>query len=155
MTTFHGHERRFSWVYGFQWGQKNGCHEYFIGLFVKIVVLGYTKCKKHCSIITIILVLGFSSLKVEVAWFPIRCCANYNYPLNFVVFPVSWKFLKRLYIVFFSFFNTVCPLPNPTKNILQHDSNFQALAHIEIIPGKPVTSLATKKHKMALKLGKI
>lgn len=42
-------------------------HEYFIGLFVKIVVLGYTKCKKHCSIITIILVLGSSSLKVEVA----------------------------------------------------------------------------------------
>ena len=56
-------------------------------------------------------------------------------------------------IVFF--FNTmhVQPPPSPTKkkNNLQNDSNFQAVAHIQIIPWKPITSLGTEMRKMAFK----
>ena len=36
------------------------------------------------------------------------------------------------------------PPPDPTKNYLQNDSNFQAVAHIQIILKKPNTSLATE-----------
>ena len=42
------------------------------------------------------------------------------------------------------------PPPDPTKNYLQNDSNFQALAHIQIILQKPNTNLATEMRKMAL-----
>jgi len=41
--------------------------------------------------------------------------------------------------------------PHPTKHNLQNNSNFQAVVHIQIIPGKRVTCLATEMRKMALK----
>lgn len=39
--------------------------------------------------------------------------------------------------------------PYSTKNNLQNDSNFQVVAHIQIIPGKPIAILATEMRKMA------
>ena len=45
------------------------------------------------------------------------------------------------------------PLPAtyPAKNNLENSSNFQAKAHVQIILGKPFTSLAQEMRKMALK----
>ena len=39
--------------------------------------------------------------------------------------------------------------PTPQKNNLQNDSNFQVVAHIQIILGKPTAILATEMRKMA------
>ena len=44
---------------------------------------------------------------------------------------------------------------HPAKNNLEIASNFQAEAHIQIILGKPVTSLAKEMRKMALKSVKV
>ena len=40
---------------------------------------------------------------------------------------------------------------HPAKNNLEIASNFQAEAHVQIILGKPVTSLAKEMRKMALR----
>jgi len=39
--------------------------------------------------------------------------------------------------------------PHSTKNNLPNDSNFQVVAHIQIILGKPTAILATEMRKMA------
>ena len=51
---------------------------------------------------------------------------------------------------FFIFFKYNLPPLDHSKNNIQNDSNFQAVAHIQIILQKPNTSLATEMRKMAL-----
>ena len=55
-----------------------------------------------------------------------------------------------LSVLFLSFFKYNFPPPEPSKNNSQNDSNFQAVAHIQIILQKTNTSLATEMRKMAL-----
>ena len=52
----------------------------------------------------------------------------------------------RLWLLFLIQF----PPSRPHKNYLQNDSNFQAVAHIQIILQKPNTNLATEMRKMTL-----
>ena len=43
------------------------------------------------------------------------------------------------------------PLSKKNNNNQQNDSNFQAVPDVQIIRGKPITSLAIEMRKMALK----